>query len=107
MSATVPAHRLFIPLVDERYDDAGYGPVEPLAEELPLPADLGDDKILLLTDGAKSSKGFFGRFRKRRGVHRAVRGAAMLARGYADISGGTFGEHVDAVWGFTSPHPRT
>lgn len=118
MRAAPSAFRVFVPTLDESYDDAGFGPVEPLAEALPLPGDLGEDKILVVLagdDAPVAPRGnllgnvlgrVFGRLRKRTGVHRAVRGAALLARGYADVSGGTFGEHVDAVWGFTAPARR-
>lgn len=105
-AATPPSFRLLVPVVDERYDDAGMGPVEPLAEELPLPSDLGDVKMLVVVGGPARPVGFFGRVfgqRRARGVHPAVRGAALLARGYTDVSGGSFGEHHDAVWGFTTP----
>lgn len=118
MRAVLPAFRVFVPTLDEGYDDAGFGPVEPLAEALPLPGDLGETKILVVLAGAETTAAasgsrlgsvlgrVFGRLRKRAGVHPAVRGAALLARGYADVSAGTFGEHVDAVWGFTVPARR-
>ena len=114
MKGAAAAVRVFVPVVDERYDAGGFGPVEPLAEELPLPSDLGEDKILVVLPGEGGSTAFFGKvlgkvFGKRRRpahVHRAVRGAALLARGYADVSGGSFGEHPDAVWGFTSTSRR-
>lgn len=106
MKSPSSACRVFVPALDERYDGAGFGPVEPLAEELPLPSELGVVQILVVTAGAEPKVGFLGRVfghRRRSGVHPAVRGAALLARGYTDVSGGTFAGHEGAVWGFTAP----
>jgi hypothetical protein len=98
VSSPVAVH-VFVPTLDERYDEHGVGPVEPLAEELPLPTDLGAGQILVVTDGGVAPTGLFARFRRRRVVHRAVRGAALLARGYVDVAGGVHAGHDDAVWG--------
>ena len=90
--------RFFLPAPREG-DEARLESVEALTEELPLPSELCDGQILVVEAGAAQPSGLFGRFRRRPSVHRAVRGAALLARGYVDVAGGSFEGRIDAVWG--------
>jgi hypothetical protein len=102
--------RVFLPahVLDERYDADGFGPVEPLAEALPAPEDLAPGERLVIPSGATPRAGFFGRFRRAAFLHPAVRGAALLARGYVDVGGGRSSpDHPDdLVWGYVVPAGR-
>lgn len=113
LSAAVPpspalVERRFVPanVAEAGYDAGGFGPVELLAESLPAPEELGAGERLVITSGATPRSGLLGRFRRPVFVHAAVRGAALLARGYVDIggTGGGDGDSDDLVWGVAPTH---
>lgn len=78
----------------------GFGQVAAVLAQLPEPDASPSGAWVGVTSGEAHRRGLSRLFaRKGRAAHLAVRGAALLARGYVDVGGGEDGEGRELAWG--------
>lgn len=79
---------------------SGLGDLGAVARQLPAAADLAPGTLVVVLGDAAASDGIFARFRRPTRAARAVRGSALLTRGYVAIGGGIDPvSGLDLSWG--------
>jgi hypothetical protein len=99
----VPADVVVVPELPDAWPASGYGDVAVIAAQLPDPGTLAPGTRVVVHGQPRAPKGLLSRvFRgKGRSVQRAVRGSALLARGYVRLGGGADPKTgADLAWGF-------
>jgi hypothetical protein len=87
------------PPLDRSWPSDGLGPALVVFDALPPPEQYEPGAWVGLLAEPEPAQGW-GRFLgARRAVHRAVRCAALLARGYEEVGAGVDGEGRDVAWG--------
>jgi hypothetical protein len=112
--ARSPDFELF-PVLDRTWPEDGLGPIATLVAQLPDPADLAEGALVVVREAGPRPRGFRRWVRlardiwtKPRKAHAAVRGTALLARGYREI-GATVEPRTgeEWVWGFAATSDRS
>jgi hypothetical protein len=87
--------------VELEADDDGPA-VAIVAAQIPDTSEVAPGALVVVLGDVASSSGIFGRLlRARRSIPRAIRGSALLARGYVRIGGGIDdASGLDLAWGY-------
>jgi hypothetical protein len=94
------------PPLDASWPSHGIGPVLIVFDALPSPEQYEPGAWVGLLADPPAPAGWRRFLGPRRSVHRAVRCAALLARGYEEVGAGVDAEGHDVAWGRV-PGPRT
>ena len=89
--------------VPDAWPASGYGSVEIVAAQLPPAESLARGSLVVILGEVASEQRLLGRLLMRRAatVARAVRGSALLARGYARLGGAIdAASRLDLAWGY-------
>jgi hypothetical protein len=95
-----------IAVVVEANDDwpsSGLGDARAIAPEIPAARELAAGALVVVIDASETARGFFAKLarKKRPPVARAVRGSALLARGFVRLGGGVDdASGLDLAWGY-------